>query len=146
MQSLQPRLETLDLGVNNLLCGLRFLLAARNVSGDSILQIVNVIDKNAVELVHRGINVARDCDVNKEHGTVLSLGEKFFAVLPPEDRDRSAGRGNDDVRLLAMFVELVETNGLAAEARGKIASAIVSAVGYKDRASSPRQQMAGSKF
>src|SRR5258708_27479613 len=96
MQSLQPGLEALDFGVNNFLGALRFLLATGDVSGDSILQIVNVIDENSVELVHRRINVARDCDVNKEHGTVLSLGEKLFAMLAAEDRDRSTGRGDDD--------------------------------------------------
>src|SRR6266567_2625164 len=110
MQSLQPDLETVDFGVDNFLGGLRFLLATGDMGCDCVLQVVNVIDENSVELVHRRINVARDCDVNEEHGTNFPLGEKFLAVLAPEDRDRSAGRGNDDVRLLAMFVELVETN------------------------------------
>src|SRR5579864_4207757 len=108
MQSLQPHLETLDLGFNNDLRELGFLLAPLHVGSDRILQIVNVIHEDSVKLVHLRINVSRHRNINEEHWAVPAPRKKHFAMLATEDGNRSAGGSDNDVGLLAMFIQLVE--------------------------------------
>ena len=146
METLQAGLEALNLGLDNLFGVLGFLLATGDVRGDSVLEVVNVINEDAIELVHGRINVARDGDINEEHRSVLALGEKFFAVFAAEDRDWRSGGCDDDVGLLAMLVEAVETDGVPAETRSELASALVGAIGDEDRSSTASLQMARGQF
>src|SRR5438093_5282046 len=96
MEALEACLEPLDFSFDNFFRVLCFILATGEMRGNHILQIVNVIDEDAVELVHRGINIARNGDINEEHGSILPPREKLFAVFAAEDRNRSTRRGNDD--------------------------------------------------
>ncbi len=53
-------------------------------------------------------------------------------MLTAEDGDRRSGRGDDDIGLFAVFVELVKANGAPTKALRQVLGAIVSAVGYED--------------
>ena len=64
-------LEALDFDFDDGFGALRFFLAIGNVRGDHLLQIVDVVDEDAVQLVHLRIDVARHGDIDEEHGTVL---------------------------------------------------------------------------
>ena len=65
-------MEALDLGVDERLgvAGLR--LRSAMCEAATCLQVVDVVDKDAFELVHRRIDVARDGDVDEEHGPVAA--------------------------------------------------------------------------
>src|SRR5258708_34523809 len=103
VERVQSCLEALDLCFNDAL-GMRcFFFPALDMRRDGALQIVDVIDKDAVQLVHLGINVARNCDVDEKHWPILAPVQEEFAMLPPEDGNRSAGRSNDDACRLAMI-------------------------------------------
>jgi hypothetical protein len=70
-----------DFAIDDRLRLFRFLLAIGDVRTDRLLQIVDVIDENAVDLVHRRIDVARNGDIDKEHGLVLAQRHELFAVF-----------------------------------------------------------------
>src|ERR1700694_1424812 len=70
VEGLQASVEFFDLAVDDRLSLFRFLLAIGDVRTDRLLQIVDVIDENAVELVHLRIDVAGYRNVDEEHGPV----------------------------------------------------------------------------
>src|SRR5207253_10562974 len=84
IECLNPGLEALNLTVNDGFRALSFLLAVGDVSGYGLLQIIDIVDEDAVQLVHPRINVARNSNIDEEHRTVLAAAEKHFAVLAPE--------------------------------------------------------------
>src|SRR5215472_6986067 len=59
--------------------------AVGDVAGDRLLQVIDVVGKDAVELRHVSRDVTRDSDIDEEHGAVLAASEELFAVFPPED-------------------------------------------------------------
>src|SRR5260370_13964840 len=65
VKSLQPSLKALDFSFDNLFSAFGFVLSASHMRADGFLQIVNVIDEDAVEFVHFWINVAWHCDINE---------------------------------------------------------------------------------
>ncbi len=113
---------------------------------DRILQVVDVINEDAVEFVHLRVNVTRDGDVNEEHGAVFPPRQKHFAVLALEDGDGGSGRGDHDVGAVAVLIEMVEANGFSTEACGEGNGRIVGAVGDEDGTRSLCQQMPGSQL
>ncbi len=88
VECLQADLKLLDFPVDDGFGSFGFLLAICNVVGHRLLQVVDVIDENAVELIHFGVNVAGYSDVDEEHGPVLAPRQKLFAVLAFEDEVR----------------------------------------------------------
>ena len=62
-----------------------------------LLQVVDVVDKDAVELVHLRIDVAGDGNIDEEHGLVAAALQESVAVLGAEDGMRRAGGADDDV-------------------------------------------------
>ena len=103
-QAVQPRLKAFHFRVNELLSPLGFLLAPGYVGRDRLLQVVDVIHKDAVEPVHLGIDVAWNGNINEEHRAVTAAAEKEFAVFAAKDGDRRSGRGDYDVGLLALTI------------------------------------------
>jgi hypothetical protein len=47
--------------------------AVGEVGGGDLLQVVDVVDEAAFDLVHLGVDVAGDGDVDEEHGAVAAL-------------------------------------------------------------------------
>ena len=62
-----------------------------------LLQIVDVVNKDAVQVIQPGINVARHRNVDEEHRAVLACLQKLFAMLFAEDGMWRARRADDDV-------------------------------------------------
>jgi len=60
-------------------------LRSETCETDRLLQIVDVVNKNAVDLVHFRIDVARYGDIDKKHGLVLAQRHELFAVFAFED-------------------------------------------------------------
>ena len=65
-----------------------FAAAIGEVGGGDLLEVVDVVDEAAFDLVHAGVDVAGDGDVDEEHGAVAAAvggsagresGRRFFA-------------------------------------------------------------------
>src|SRR5207245_8393837 len=78
---LDAGVKALHLAVDDSFGKFRLLPAAGNMGGDRLLQIVNVVNEDAVQFVHLRVNIARDSNVDKEHGTILAAAEEHFAML-----------------------------------------------------------------
>ena len=68
-----------------------------HVGGGHLLQVVDVVDEDAFELVHRRVHVAGHGNVDEEHGPVAAAMQEGLAVLAAEDGVRRAGGADDDV-------------------------------------------------
>ena len=114
--------------------------------GDSLLQVVNVVNEYAVELVHLRIDIARDSNVDEEHGAVLTTAKEQLAVLPAEDGMRRAGRSDHDIAAVACLIELLKVDSLAVEFLRQVCCAVVGTVGYKDGRAAMGEQVTSSQF
>ena len=86
--------------------------AVGEVGGGDLLEVVDVVYEAAFDLVHEGIDVARDGDVDEEHGAVAAALHEALAVGSVEDGLGGAGGGEDDVCASSLGVKLVEGNDL----------------------------------
>ena len=86
-----------------------------NMRGDHLLQVVDVVNEDAVQLVHLRIDVARHRDIDEEHRTVAAAAQELLAMLFAEDGMRRAGGADHDVGAGNGLVELLEGDGLAIE-------------------------------
>ena len=86
--------------------------AVGEVCGGDLLQVVDVVDEAAFHLVHPGVDVAGDGDVDEEHGAVAAALQKALAVGAVEDGMLGAGGGDDDVCARGLVVEEVEGDDL----------------------------------
>ena len=146
IEGLDARLKALDLAVDNSFRAVRFFLAVGHVRGDSLLQVVNVVDEDAVELVHLRIDIARDSNVDEEHGAVLTAAKEQLAVLRAEDSMRRARRSDDDIAAVACLIELLKVDSLAVEFLRQVCCAVVGTVGHKDGRATMGEQMTSSEF
>jgi hypothetical protein len=108
-------MKFLDFAVNDIFRVLGFLASVGNVRGNSLLQVVDIVDEDAVDLVHFRINVARNRDVDEEHGPIAPPGEELFPVLPAEDGMGRACGSDYDVGFVAGIVQATELDGLSIE-------------------------------
>jgi len=102
----------IDLAADDVFGGGGLSAAVGEVSGGDLLQVIDVVDEAAFDLVHEGIDVAGDGDVDEEHGAVSAAFHEALAVGAVEDGLRGAGGGEDDVGAGGLGVELVEGNDL----------------------------------
>src|SRR5579859_4294967 len=116
LTSLQAGFKLFYFARNNRFGSLGFMAAIGDVAAHGLLEVVDVVGKDAVELGHFRRDVARNGDVDEEHGPILAAGEELFAMFAAEDGLRRSGRSDDDVGAVAALVEVVELNGLAVEA------------------------------
>ena len=71
-----------------------------------LLEVVDVVDEAAFDLVDARVDVAGDGDVDEEDGAVAAALEELLAVGAVEDLLRRAGGGDDDVGAVGLVVEL----------------------------------------
>jgi hypothetical protein len=62
-----------------------FAAALGKVGGGDGLKVVDVVDEDAFELAHFGVNVAGDGDVDEEHGFVAAALHEGLAVFATKD-------------------------------------------------------------
>ena len=120
--------------------------ALLDMRGGDLLQIVNVIDEDAVELVHLGVDVARDGDVNEEHGAVPAALQENLTVFAAEDGVRRAGGGDDDVGFTGGFIKLFETNDATVELIGKFLGTLLGAIANEDSSGALLHEVTCGKF
>jgi len=105
-------LETLvvfvDFPADDGFCDGGFAAAIGEVGSSYLLQVVDVVDEAAFDLVHARVYVARDGDVDEEHGAVAAGVEEVLAVRAAEDFLRGSSAGDDDVGARDLPVEVVE--------------------------------------
>ena len=123
-------------------CG-GFATAVGKVGGGYLLEIVDVVDEAAFDVVHAGVDVARNGDVDEEHGAVAAALEEVLAVGASEEFLRGSGGGDDDVGAVGLGVELVEWDCGAVELCCDLFGAGLSAVGYEDVSGALLDEMAG---
>ena len=143
---MQSCLEFVDLKLHDSFRAIGFHAAICHVRRYHLLQIVNIVDEDAVQLVHLRIDVAWDSDIDEEHGAIAATAQEALAVFLAEDRMGRAGRRDDDIGLGNSFVELIEWNCVAIEFSRQRDGAIVRAIGNVNFLSTMRQQMAGCQF
>ena len=76
-----------------------FHAAVGHMRSDNLLQVVDIVDEDAVQLVHLRIDVARNRDIDEEHRPVAAAAQELLAMLFAEDGVRRAGGADDDVGL-----------------------------------------------
>ena len=114
-----------------------FATAIGEVGGGDLLEVVDVVDEAAFDLVHARVDVAGDGDVNEKHRTVAASVEEVLAVSAVEDLLRGSCRGDNDIGAGGLGVEVVEGDRLGAdcgagELGGDLLRAGGRAVGDKD--------------
>ena len=148
-------LETLvvlvDFPANDGLCGLSFTAAVGEVGGGDLLEIVDVVDEAAFDLVHARVDVAWDGDVDEEHGTVAASVEEVLAVRAAEDLLRRSRAGDDDVGAWGLFVDRFEgygfgVNGGAGEVGCDFFCARLSSVDDENGGCALIDEMTGGQF
>src|ERR1700722_3637546 len=102
------------LGVNGL------HVAFFHVRSRDLLQVIDVVDEDAVEVVQLRIDVARDSDVDEEHGPVAALVEEGLAMLGAEDRTRRTRGADDDVGAAGCVIEILELDDFRDNGAGKL--------------------------
>ena len=100
----------LDLAADDGFGGGGLSAAVGEVGGGDLLEVVDVVDEAAFDLVHARIDVAGNGDVDEEHGAVAAAFHEALAVGAEEDGLRGAGGGDDDVGACGLGVELIEGN------------------------------------
>src|SRR6185437_1989169 len=123
-------------------CALRLSSAIAYVGLDDLLQIIDVVSKDAVHMSHFRIYVARNGNIDEEHGAVLATMHEQLAVLPPEDRMRSPGRGNHNVGAVGGLIKPIEVDGAATDFVCHLLCAFMRPVSDQDCARSVGMEMA----
>ena len=79
----------------------------------------------------RGVDVARHGDVDQHQRPARALLRHQLELLAADDLVRRAGGADHDVGALELAGQVVEADGLAAEALGQPDRAVVAAVGHE---------------
>jgi hypothetical protein len=145
---LEALLVFVDFPAHDVFGGRGFAAAIGEVGCGYLLQVVDVVDEAAFDLVHARIDVSGDGDVDEEHGAVAAGVEKVLAVGAIEDFLRSSGAGDDDVGARDLGVEIVEGNGFGLNGRARevgsdFFGAGLGAVGNKDGGSALLDEVSG---
>ena len=104
------------------------------VARDDLLQVVDVVQRHALELTAARLDVAGDRDVDQQQRPPRALAGDELELLVPDDRVRRGGRGDHDVGLHQLLGQAVEPDDRAAEALREAECAVGVAVGHEDRA------------
>ncbi len=81
------------------------LLRSARLAWATCWRVVDVVDEAAFDLVHTGIDVTGDGDVDEEHGAVAAALEEVLSVRAVEELLGGSGGGDDDVGTVGLFVE-----------------------------------------
>ena len=116
------------------------------MAGHCLLQIVDVVRKDAVELCHPLRNVPRNGDIDEKHRTILAPGQKLLAVFAPENCVWRTGRGDHNVGLIARAVKIFKFDGLPVELLSQADRPVISAISNEDGSAPMRHQMPRRQF
>src|SRR6266511_3640298 len=114
------RISTAPGALRDRLAALGLAPAAGQRLGHDRLEIVDVVEVAAVELVDPRVEIARNREIDEEERPPLPSGQCALDVLPRQDPAGRAGRGEEDVRARESRVQLLESKGGGAEAAGEL--------------------------
>ena len=110
------------------------------------LQVVDVVDEDALKLAHCGVHVARDSNINEKHRAILAALHEPLPMLLAKDRVRRSCRADDDVGINGRVVHLVVRDHSSLEGFGHALGARLRPVGDQDGSCALLHQMAGGEF
>ena len=87
---LEPRHHALHFFGDDRLGVVRLLHALAQVGVDHFLQVVDVVEEDVVEIVDRGLDVARHRDIDQEHRLVAARGDDALHLFLVQDVVRRA--------------------------------------------------------
>ena len=136
---------------DDVLGGFGLAATVGEMGGGDLLEVVDVVDEAALDLIHAGVDVAGNGDIDEEHGAAATALEEVLAVGAGEDLLGGAGGGDDDVGAFSLIVEGVEGDdgggaGGAAELVGDLLGAGLGAVGDEDGGSTLLDEMTGGEI
>ena len=121
-----------------------------HVRRGNLLQVVDVVDEDAVELVHLRVHIAGHGNIDEKHGAVAPLVKKCVPMLGAEDGMRRTRGADDDVGAAGGLVKLVEFDYFrrhtAFERVGQASRSIGGSVAHKDRAGSLLDEVPSGQF
>ena len=130
---LQPRHHALHLFGDQRLGVVRFLHALAQVGVDHFLQIVDVVEEDVVEVVDRGLDIARHGDIDEEHRLVAAGGDDALHLVLVQDVVRRAGaRRSGYPPRAACSTKRVYSTGVPWKSFGHFDGALMGAVGDED--------------
>ncbi len=113
---------------------------------DHLLEVVNVVEEDAGNLAHGGIDVARHGNVDEENGAALALAVHALGVLASEDDVRAAGGGEHNVGLGQMLPAVFEANGDAVQQSSQLDGFLVGTVDHPEGIGAVGDQVARGKL
>ena len=107
------------------------LLPVPGVLTDDGFEIVNVVKKHVVQLLHGRVNVPRHCDVHEKQRAVAPRGQDGRDILAMQNGVGRAGRTHHNVRHVQRLPAFVKTDGPSAKFRRQLFRALHRAVGHQ---------------
>src|SRR5579872_2933899 len=117
-----------------------------HMRGRDLLQVVDVVDEDAFNLVDGRIDIAGHGNVDEEHRPVAAPMHEGLAVLAAEDRVRRASGADHDVGFARGLVEPVEWDYTAIERLSQRMGTFLGAIRDENSAGSLLDEMARRKL
>ena len=114
-----------ELRIDDALALLDLLETFFSRGGGELFERVDVIQIDFLDLADRGVDVARDGDVDEEQRPEFPRAADLLDLVAADDGMRRAGGGDDDVHAFEHALPVVETHGAAAHFRGEFRGAVV---------------------
>ena len=108
LEALEPAPEALHLLLDDRLPAHRLALALVDVTGDGDREVVEVVEVDVVEVVDRGIEVARHGEVDEEHRPLLAGAQHLLDERRRDEVVGRAGGADHDVGELQVFRDAIE--------------------------------------
>src|SRR6202158_2345052 len=137
----KPFPERVDLSLDDDFGLLRLARAFVAVAFGDAAQIIDVVQVHVIDVVDRGIEVARHAHVDEKHGPVLALLQDLLHEGRGKDVLIGRRRADDHICYLEVTVEVIEGDRCATELARQLDGVIEGAVGHDHAVNSLYQQM-----
>ena len=97
-----------------------FLLPLFPMLVDDLLQVVDIVNGDALDLAHLGVHVPRHGNVKEKKRTPFALFHRAARFLRMHDVMRRAGRSHDDADVRSLFQRHVKIHGFSPVFRGQL--------------------------
>ena len=124
----------------------RLFHALAQVGVDHFLQVVDIVEEDVVQVVDRGLDIARHRDIDQEHRLVAAGGDDALHLFLVQDVVRRAGAGDQDIDLRQHGGEARVLDRRALEELGHFHGALMRAVGDEDVGGAGAAQVARGEF
>ena len=108
-------------------------------------KVVEGIEKHVVQLFDGRVDVARHAQIDHEHGAMLAPSQRLTHRRQVDERIRTAGAGDQDIRLGQMGFQIGQADAESLDALGQRDGAADVAVGDDDASDALGVQMTGTQ-